>query len=115
MNILKINHNVLKTIIEPENLTLYQKGFNIKNRAMVVKPITDLIVDIDSFMKNVLNVTYAMHNPTSGLYLTISLECKPCKVVAYNINIQVTPDISEELVELVYERKGDHDKQLTWL
>ena len=70
MNFLKINHNILKKIIEPETLTSYRKGYNIKNRALVVKPITYLLIDIDPLMKILLNVTYARHNPTSGLYLT---------------------------------------------
>ena len=115
MTYLKINHDILKKIIDTENLMPYRKGYNIKNRALVVKPITDLLIDIDPLLKNVLNVTYARHNPSSGLYLTIRVECKACKIVAYNINLIAAPDQANESVELAYERKGDHlpDKHLT--
>ena len=115
MTYLKINHDILKKIIDTENLVPYRKGYNIKNRVLAVKPIIDLLLDIDPLLKNVLNVTYARHNPSSGLYLTIRVECKACKIVAYNINLNAAPDQANESVELTYERKGDHlpDKHLT--
>lgn len=89
MTTMRISIDVLNKIVAQDNMTAYRNGFQIRNRFVVIKPLTNILYEHDPLLKSSMVVQNARHNPGSGAYLSINISCKKCKDMAYKIQLLV--------------------------